>query len=86
MTVLEEMKTRDAKLCFFRPGADRDEAARKAEELGIAYQRGCVIHDRLAEPDAKECAFLEEKRKGDGRGGRVGVCPRRFVTGTLSPR
>mmetsp|Transcript_3253 Transcript_3253/g.4868 ORF Transcript_3253/g.4868 Transcript_3253/m.4868 type:complete len:164 (+) Transcript_3253:31-522(+) len=64
IVVLEEMKKRGIKYCFFQPGADHADAVSKAEELGIVYQCGCMIVESLVVPNEEERVVLEEKRKG----------------------
>lgn len=62
--VLDEMKKRGIRYCFMQPGADHADIIEKAEELGIVYQRGCMIVEPLGELDEDEKIMVEERRKG----------------------
>jgi predicted CoA-binding protein len=64
LTVLEEMKQRGIKYCFFQPGADQgEEIIRKVEELGIVYQRGCMIVEPMLALDEEDRKALQEREK-----------------------
>jgi len=44
---LEQMKERGIRFCFMQPGADTSDVVDKAKELGITFQRGCVLVEEL---------------------------------------
>lgn len=66
LAVLDEMEARGVRYCFMQPGADRDEVVKRAEELGIVYQRGCmIVEPMLPLSDAERKAVEEaETKKG----------------------
>lgn len=56
LATLAEMQARGIKCCVLQPGADHEDVVRKAAELGIAYQRTCMIVNPL-------CALTEDERR-----------------------
>ena len=67
MTILE-MKKRGIKHAFIQPGADHDDLLKKADELGIIYQRGCMIVSPLCELSEDEKRRVQEMKKSKESG------------------
>ena len=63
MGVLDEMKKRGIRYCFMQPGADHEEIVQKAEELGLVYQRGCMIVEPLLELDEDEKKIIDDQKQ-----------------------
>jgi len=66
MVVLDVMKERGINYCFMQPGADHADLVQKAEELGIVYQRGCMIIEPIVELDEEERRRVEEEGRKHG--------------------
>ena len=51
VSVLEEMSLLGIQYCFIQPGADGGNVLKKAKELGITVQQGCVLVEPLGSLD-----------------------------------
>ena len=60
------MKKRGIKFFVMQPGADRAEIIEKTDEMGIVYQRGCMILEPLVRIDEKERIGMEEEKEKNG--------------------
>ena len=67
ITILE-MKKRGIKYAFIQPGADHNDLIEKADELGIIYQRGCMIVSPLCELSEDEKRRVQEMKKSKESG------------------
>lgn len=64
LVVLEGMEKRGIKYCFIQPGADHADLLKRAEELRIVYQTGCMIVQRMVDLDEDEKRIVDEQKKG----------------------